>query len=55
MDKGPQRIRREKVEQDQTADYLVSRGLAVANVAGDRVENTVAGRQVGLIDYDPTA
>lgn len=53
MDRGPQRIRREQIGLDDCATYLVSRGLAAANEARDRIENTEAGRTVGLIEFDP--
>lgn len=54
VDRGPQRIRRDDVQQDGPAQYLVSRGLAMPSETSDRVENTDAGRMVGLIDYEPT-
>lgn len=54
VDRGAQRIRHGDVGRDTPAQYLVSRGLATPSEAGDRVENTDAGRTVGLIDYEPT-
>ncbi len=53
VDRGPQRIRHDDVARDTPAQYLVSRGLATPSETGDRVENTDAGRIVGLIDIEP--
>jgi hypothetical protein len=50
VDQGPQRVRNALVLLDNAAHYLISRGLATASAAGDRLENTEAGREVGLID-----
>lgn len=54
VDQGPQKVRNALVMLDNAARYLISRGLATANPAGDRLENTEAGRQVGLIDTPTT-
>lgn len=51
--KGPQRIRHDRVLDDAPAQYLISRKLARAHgPAGERLEETDAGRRVGLIDFD---
>jgi hypothetical protein len=53
--KGPQRVRREQVALDDPATYLIARGLATSNSSGDRLEDTEAGRRVGLVEWEPSA
>ena len=52
--KGPQRVRKDRIEDNEPAKYLLSRKLARA--AGDDeqwIRSTESGDAVGLIDYEP--
>ena len=52
--KGPQRVRKHRIDENEPAKYLLSRNLArPAGSDGQLIQSTTPGEGIGLIEFEP--